>query len=147
VGRVVTGAELEHDRRQPELLGASSRLVLVRQLALRRRNRDPKPAVGRLDLRRWHSSVAIRGIVREPHQQNGYGRRDGRGRTRARSRVTRSVTRPTARWAGPLSSGWVCSASRWDTVRVGGEGGRTLVCPVQDASRWPRAAGSLEVVW
>ena len=43
----ISGAELEHDRRQPELLdGASSLLALVRQLAQRRRNKDPKPAVG-----------------------------------------------------------------------------------------------------
>jgi hypothetical protein len=90
---VTSGAVLEHDRRQPQLLdGASSRLALVRQLAQRRRNKDSRRsgvwicAAGTvLD----ESSVAIRCIVREPHQQNGYGRRgDGRGRTRARSQST-----------------------------------------------------------
>jgi hypothetical protein len=30
-------------------------LALVRQLTQRRRNKDPKPAGGHLDLRRWHS--------------------------------------------------------------------------------------------
>jgi hypothetical protein len=84
---VGTRAELEHDRRQPELLdGASSSW----------RSYASSPSVDEIETRSrrsgvWicaagavldESSVAIRGIVREPHQQNGCGRRDGRGRIR-----------------------------------------------------------------
>jgi hypothetical protein len=81
-----SGAELEHDRPQPELLdGASSRMALVRQLAQRRRKRPG--AV--LD----ESSVAIRGIGRAQHQQERlHGRRDGGARTWARSQSQRAVT-------------------------------------------------------
>jgi hypothetical protein len=35
---------------------------------------------------------------------------------------------------------------RWRVLSERGSG-RTLVCPVQDASWWQRAAGSVEVVW
>jgi hypothetical protein len=72
-GRVATHAELEHDRRQPELLdGASSSW----------RSYASSPSVDEIKTRSrrsgvWicaagavldESSVAIRGIVREPHQ-------------------------------------------------------------------------------
>ena len=40
--------------------------------------------------------------------------------------------------------GLLCFAGMCEWV---GKAGRTLICPVQDASWWPRAAGSLEVVW
>src|SRR5215213_7964052 len=52
-----------------------------------------------------------------------------------------------AKWARPLSgdaSALLGGGIPCDWV---GKAGRTLVCPVQGASSWTRAAGSLEVVW